>query len=61
MDFIKIVNAEHGIYELTTEADECSNLAKLRTENCRILRANSALIKFSGIMAGLTVLALIIK
>ena len=61
VEFFRIVNAEHGIYELTEEAAECSRLAKVKRENRRISTANKALIKFSGIMALTTIVALIIK
>lgn len=61
MEFFKIVNAEHGIYELEQEAAECSRLAKQKRENRRIMRINSALIKLSAVLGGVTILTLIIK
>lgn len=61
MEFFRIVNAEHSIYKLTEEAVERSRLAKVKRENRKISAVNKTLIKFSGIMALITIVALIIK
>lgn len=60
-DFFDIVNDEHMVYELEQQAKECSKIARFRTENRKIMRVNSALIKLSAIMASVTILTLIIK
>ncbi|EXM38532.1 hypothetical protein RASY3_14505 [Ruminococcus albus SY3] len=61
MDFIKMVNAEHRFQVLTDEACERSVLSKIRTENRRIQRINTTLIKMSAVFGSVAILALIIK
>ena len=61
MQFIRMVNAEHQFQVLTDEAYERSSLAKIKTENRRIQRINTTLIKMSAVFGSVAILALIIK
>lgn len=59
--FINMVNKEHNIYQLEQNAIESSVRAKQNTADRKIMKANALLIKITTIMAGATILALIIK
>lgn len=61
MEFLKMVNSEHLFGELMKAAEQDSYLAKARTANSRIIKANHALIKVSVVLASALMLVIIIK
>ena len=61
MDFIKLVNREHEYQRLSEEAAEHSQLAKVKTENRRIMRINATLIKVGAALGSVAIIAIIIK
>lgn len=61
MEFIRMVNSEHQFQVLTEEASERSQLAKVKSENCKVQRINAALVKISAVLGGMTIITLIIN